>query len=346
MTMSRIVISLVVGIVVAAVIFTFVRPISVGQAPPKPLAFPVAVDAGEIPFGTEVPIAVPITNQSDRPIRLTGFRTSCGCMAPNRRTADGGIEPLGDLTLAPGEELTVVIVFRVQVATTSFAYTFDFRTDHPAVPAVTVPLRGRVALGVTSAPNLIAFDPVAPRETATATVELTDLRPAQERGPLDIRPDDPSVAVRSITPGDPARGTYIVALTLSAERAGSVSGKLVVRSATGLPLGEVPFVGQVVSPFQLIPSVVVLPRPGGSDPNSVRVTFRGSSPFRLELTAVPAGLDVRVDGQILIIRRDPTRLGSCSTTIEVKAVLDDGRSYPLSLGVTIQAAEADLTGRP
>lgn len=344
--MARVALPLAAGLLAAALILPLFWSPSQGRAPAGPLAFPATVDAGEIPFGTDVPIAVPVTNQSGQPIRLTGFRTGCGCMSPNRRTAAGRLEPLADLTLAPGEELTAVIVVRVQAATPSFAHAFAFRTDHPAVPEVIITLRGRVALGVVSTPNLISFDTVAPGETATAIVVLTDLRPEPDRGPLDIRPDDPAVVVRGITPGGPARGTYRVTLALSGERAGPVSGKLLVRSAAGVLLGEVPFSGRVTPPARLVPSVVVLPRPGIPDPNTARVTCRSASPFRLDLGPLPAGLDVQVDGQDLVVRRGPTLMGPCSMPIKVKVLLDQGRVVPLSLIVTVRASDTGPSGQP
>lgn len=304
---------------------------------PKPTSagtveYPSEIDLGEFAPGREIVAEVPIRNTSAGPIRVSDFHTSCGCMMAGWRGSDGRVEPLGEATLNPGDAAVVAVVTHTPVGATGFAHRLTFRTDHPAVTETSVLIRGRVRVGVVATPGAVAFDPVYPGETSTATVRVADLRAAADRTPLRLDSDYAAVRVTAVGPAPDDATAYEVMLALTGGRPGPVAGRVVVSADGGVVLGTVPFSGRVAPVVELVPSVVVLPRTGSPDPNEARVEARARTPVRFIVDDVPVGLTVRVDAGALVVRRTEPG-GPGVRLVRARARTADDRDYPVTLSV-------------
>lgn len=115
---------------------------------------------------------------------------------------------------------------------------------------------------------------------------------------------------------------------------GPVSGRITITAENGATLGVIPYSGRVLPVAELIPSVLLPPRPGTPDPDEARVVCRSRTPVRLILDDIPAGLAARDDGGGLTVRRIPGKALPGTYTLRLRAVADSDRAYPLTLRVT------------
>jgi hypothetical protein len=225
-------------------------------------------------------------------------------MLPVRKLPDGRFEPLAEAAIPPGETLTVVLSAHVAPGTASFAHNLSFRTDHAEAPAASVRIQGTAFRGVVAVPESVAFPASYVGDPAIATVRLTDLRPDFARAGLRFEVDLPGVVVKEIdATGAKQARDHQVELTHFSTGIGRFAGGLTICSTDGATLGVVPISGRVIPEAELVPSIVLLPRPGNPDPNEARVLCRARTPVRLEIVDIPDGLSASIDDDQLIVRR-------------------------------------------
>lgn len=342
---------IVAGAIVSA---HFLRSAS-GRRQPDLFA-PETVDLGIVEPGSQLEASFPVRNQSGRPVLLTHFTPSCGCMTLFRRIASGTV-PLESATLQPDEELTVIVRFRpFGVRERKFAHPVAFQSDLPGYEVKSVLLTGALDLPLYPMPDSINWGVLRPEQAQTFTLQLYDLRQPQDQVPFKVRSDHSAVTVTEVVgpeaPGDfggwpPGSRLYRINLRATAHEAGETWGVVQVHVSPNKILCQIPFYLNVRPLVRVIPSSVVLPRPGAPEPFLARVVCHSEAPCRFLIDSVPEGLQAEMNGSDVTIRCNANALPPEGThAVLLTGITEDGQRHRLPIKVTIARLRQLTAGRP
>jgi hypothetical protein len=233
------------------------------------LAFEPIIELGPIDNGSFVQVPVELTSRSDRPMRLKGFRSSCGCMQNIYELVSGGRRALGELVLRPEETRSIVCEIRANGETgakTAVPVSFhEEQGSHYRVVIAYTPVANLYLV-----PRTLAFGIMPEGRSKDLQLDLRSDGSFVE--PLDkitcSAPEAFSVVFRA-PPGEQLEdfkkknvGQHLVghlAVTLKPQGAGNCDRELVIFN-DGKELVRVPVTGIVAAEYQLAPSELVLPR--------------------------------------------------------------------------------------
>jgi hypothetical protein len=311
------------------------------------LTFPTAVDLGKVERGKALEASFTIKNQSSRPVRLSGFAGDCNCIGLFRQAPSGPV-PLGSVLLNADEELAVSARFAAPGGgDPGFAHRVTFAADPPTAQPLSVLLTGTVQLDMYAAPSSVRWEHLRPTQAAEQVVRLVDLRQPSERRPFTLASDHDSVTVESVEEVERTEElsrvavdcrVYDVKLKVQAGES-DVRGSVLVRCGDEkTTIHSIPFYAAVVPAVRLVPSSVVLPRPGNADPFSAEVRLSSDAPCEFALEPAPKDFRLEPDGNSLVVRCDPAAMpepGKHVLAVHAKAA--DGATHRLTLTVFIAA---------
>jgi len=105
-----------------------------GQAAPAPTADPYLWDFGTVKAGKPVEHEFVFTNNTTKPVNITGSYTSCGC----------AVSKIGKKDLAPGESTPIDVQFKTTGYNGDVHQFIYVNTDDPANPAYKFTIKAHV----------------------------------------------------------------------------------------------------------------------------------------------------------------------------------------------------------
>lgn len=288
---------------------------------------PEEVDAGEHEIYSTATGRFVVMNRGGRELVIDEVRTGCSCTGLERER-DGQLFRVDEVRVPPGGTANLAIrrgvhgPVGIDIVTPVF-----FRTNDPASPERSVRLViPRVTGGVEPSPRSVVCGAVAVGSEVRRAIDLTDQ--ASPPRPIDrVTSSNPSrVRVRMIPPGPPGdtRGKGVARLEVAVDTraAGAVDERVEVFLA-GRPFPTVvPVTCTIVTPVELSPQTLFLPRQSEGGPLYTATCVCRSTQGKLiipRVTSCPPDVTVAGDsGNALPVRTltvtwDPRRADPANT---------------------------------
>jgi len=319
------------------------------KSTPGEFVIPQVVDIGTVDENVRIEVSVPLTNGSDQPVRVYGFKSTCGCMGVYVASTSGELE-LASSHLVPPKSILEVSVRLVPTAGEDrlFVQQISFAVEGPPFSEATILLSGKVNLGVATYPSGLAFGEMKPGETAERDLFVVDARHAGQRTPLTMSSSDPAATVASFDPVPrpdhladlPESLNYYRCLVLykAADDAGPITGEVKINGPGDVVLRRSQITGCVNPDIYLVPCPLVLTG-ASKEPWTGRAMLRSrSGAATVEVLSSSHGLRSTVQAGILEVRFDPASTASDGKgTVVVVATLPNGQSHRLTLPVHISS---------
>jgi hypothetical protein len=270
------------------------------------LACPAQVDLGLQDENRRVQTYITLANKGREPLRVFGFKTSCGCLSISRPT-ESGPATLTDEGISSGDRLTVHVSTILKADPAGyFRHTISFNTNDPKKPTVTIPITACLQHQLQAEPPQINMGLLRPGQAAERRFHVLDWRPAPGEPPFILAGSSPAVQSRVVEttrlPSSEATWAdalwrHTVQIVVSAPAgANSFHERIQLTDANGEFLLAIPVVGVVQADCYFSPSVVVLPRRShGTLVYSARCLFRcAAGPCTLRVVDRPPGIEVSI----------------------------------------------------
>jgi hypothetical protein len=270
------------------------------------LDVPSLIDLGVQDPDQEIESEFLVRNIGSALLELTNFETSCHCLSLQEK-AVSSTAPLERKTISPGCSLTLVARLKTGTDSQKGRSYVWFDTNDPSVPQARVEISMGVQGRVVLTPAQVYFGQLVPNETVTHSLVIIDsgrIPPVRVTRVESSAPDFIRVT-RFETDGQAPlvpSGRLIgeLKVEIRAPKPGRVEERLSFYEEGNVrPIAQVPIRGEVVLPFQVSPSVLLLPRAASDGWDySVRVLCQTADrkPFRLSVIAPPS-LTVQVEGE-------------------------------------------------
>ncbi|MEQ8821152.1 MAG: DUF1573 domain-containing protein [Sumerlaeia bacterium] len=260
------------------------------------------VNFGTIDEGAEAKVEFPFVNTSDKPIKITDLRTSCGCTAGNK-------DELIGRTFQPGEGDAVRATFNSRGRSGAQRKTITLMTDYERQPTVALNLAGDVVRKVELSDRTVNFGDVDANEGATQTIYLYDFEPDVEVKILNVSISPDNIPVETSV-GEPEEyteeggrtGTRTpVTLTVPENStAKRLAGNLTLRTDyADYPMFSALITGQISGDVEIIQNTLWfgVVSPGDSKTQALTMKVRPGKTFELtgyELTNTTFGTSQEV----------------------------------------------------
>lgn len=271
------------------------------------IEYPSELDLGDHEIGDQVVFPFTITNRGGAELVIDEITSNCGCTGMEREIGGRYLRP-ESLRMKARE--VADLVMRVTVPANRVGLRMvnvvEFRTNDPTHPLARIEATiGCVSGGVFTSPDSVVFGAVPAGATFRRVVDIWD--PAVSPRAIDqvtsSSPSRVSVRLSPVEDGRPQNGprekcTLVgrLEVTVNTNIPGHVKEtvKIHVSGRSGRP-DIVTILGRVAAPFELTPSVIVLPRVTSTNEVFDAVCDCRSTlgrPFMLTVASVPDGFKV------------------------------------------------------
>ncbi len=284
------------------------RSAAVAENRPEPRAeYNSTVDFGEVLAGASFSGTVKVANAGGADLAVKKFHRSCACFEAELVTA-AGRQPLNDLSVAPGESVTIELQLRSRPDQFGAGReTLFFETNDPRCVDGRIDLTYRVKGTIAAFPRAVNFGTVMPGSAAVADIDIraSDLqavaKPVRVVGPsaavVCAESISSSPSARDAPPGRSIQRIRVKLVPAAALGLHEARVEIGTADAGSLPL-VVPVYWRVRAPVEVSPGSIALPVQSTSGPvYSARCLVRSSSglPIRVAITEEPAGFRVTVE---------------------------------------------------
>ncbi|MFO0807866.1 MAG: DUF1573 domain-containing protein [Gemmataceae bacterium] len=307
--------------------------------------FPASVDFGEVLPGSAFSGTATVANTGRTPLAFNEVSRSCSCVQAEVVTP-AGREPLGNLSIAPGESVTIEVELHSRADEIGPGReTLSFKTNDPRTPDGRIELTYRVKGAVATHPTTVNFGTVVPGVPVAADIDVraTD----HETGPRVMRVAGPSAgALRvdsvSVPPGTGGEGSprwlvqRVRVQLVPAPALGSHEARIeiVAGDARSQPL-SVPVYWRVRPPIEVSPASISLPVQSTSGPVYwARCLVRSSSGRAVRVGKIEAPDGFRVSAAP-IGQSSPTATAVVSIECLDPDILDRSSDAPLAVRLTL-----------
>jgi len=248
------------------------------------------IDFGRVEQMDQLTKHIYLRNEGDAPLRILKIESSCGC----------AVGLASDSTVAPGQEVKFTVTFSTKEYSGPQEKKITIRSNDPAEPSVTIPVRADIHVLLRLSEETVRFDPVRLGGTASrqvkvsadkdAGLEIGGIRGGEEYLTATLKRDSSAQeeviwVILSIKPDAPP-GLFRETLTLTTTKPKSTRTKITV-------------IGSIVSYFE-VPGdgrLRINPTPRGKPAQTtIQITCDGSKPY--ELLGVETGVPY-LSGEII-----------------------------------------------
>jgi hypothetical protein len=229
------------------------------------------IDLGELEQGVQKETTFEITNNSTKPLKLSGFKTGCGCFSFGIKTPEGLYTP-EELSIPPNQTQTFFVAYLAiqQLGKEEFNQFITFNTDDDSQPLVSMAVVARVHAGLYATPSQLLLGKLSAGQKHGGKFMIRDARPALSRQPFKIVSDISFLQIDKVTRTTTSKSgtsqnetseSFIVEYSVTApNRTEDLLGEISVKTSKDADIFRIPVSGISNSPIAVSPSNLLLPR--------------------------------------------------------------------------------------
>ncbi len=316
------------SLILVSAIISFVAFGAIRQSP-EIIVSPLVIDFGDVEHMQQLNAEFTVSNNSDRPLELSKFKASCGCINVTMQRQEKWSPVPDRVTLQTGES----VVFHTGMTSGTIQGELDrtvvFQTDSPKMPLVTFEMKANLFGRLHAIPSSLNLGTIKRGTIATGKVILTDggrITPFV-LGRIDVENDGFSVKVEDAADAV-VDGKPLHQLTVAFD--GLVAGDAhttikVFEESAKYPLITIPVLVRCISALSPKPSAIVFPLAGADNPYEINVTLSSldgeNVPFTIEPESLPEWLAVTPDEVAPVVKiraRCPAKSDPLQAVVRLK----------------------------